>query len=147
MALDDPFVPETDTGTEIDLGVNLDEIPEQRAVPEGEYQLLLVDAEVKQQKPEKGTGRFIQATIEIVDAPDSKLVNHIMMLPQEGDNERKRNNRLRNIGDFFRTFGIPRQGSVNLSAYAGNTGWGILTVEDGKEYGEQNRIKRFITGR
>lgn len=146
MALEDAFTPETGA-TEIDLGVNLDDVPAQSAVPEGEYQLTLLSAEVKDQKPDKGRGRFIQATFEIVSEPDSKLITHVMMLPAPDDNDRKRNNRLRNIGDFFKAFSIPSQGSVNLAAYEGNTGWAILRVEDSGEFGEQNRVKRFIVGK
>lgn len=146
MALDDAFTNEVGN-TEIDLGVNLDDVPEQHAVPAGEYQLLLASCEVRDQKPEKGTGRFIMATFEVVDDPDAKLITHVMMLPAADDPDRKKNNRLRNIGDFFKTFGIPSRGAVNLAAYEGNTGWAILSIEDGGEYGEQNRVKRFITGK
>lgn len=146
MALDDAFVSETGA-TEIDLGVNLDEVPSQHAVPAGEYQLMLASAEVRDQKPDKGTGRFIMATFEILGDPDAKLITHVMMLPAADDNDRKKNNRLRNIGDFFKCFGIPSKGSVNLSAYEGNQGWAILNVEDGGEFGEQNRVKRFIVGK
>ena len=145
MSLDDAFT--TEQNTELNLGVNLDEVPAQHAVPEGEYQLTLVTCEIKEQKPEKGTGRFIMATLEIVSDPDTKLITHVMMLPAADDNERKRNNRLRNIGDFFKCFGIPSSGPVNLAAFEGNTGWAILGVEDGGQYGEQNRVKRYITGK
>lgn len=146
MSLDDAFTNEAGA-TEIDLGVNLDDIPSQHAVPEGEYQLILASCEIRDQKPEKGTGRFIMATFEVTEDPDAKLITHVMMLPAAADPDRKRNNRLRAIGDFFKCFNIPSQGPVNLAAYEGNTGWAILSVEDGGEYGEQNRVKRFITGK
>lgn len=142
MSLEDTFP--TESNTEIDLGINLDDVPAQHAVPGGEYQLCLTGAEIKQQKPEKGDGQFIQASMEIVGDPNSKLINHVMMLPAPSDDDRKKNARLRNIGDFFKTFGIPSTGKVNLAAYAGNFGFAILTVEDNGEYGEQNRVKRFI---
>lgn len=142
MALDDVFTNESNT--EIDLGVDLETIPEQHAVAAGEYQLILVSCEIKDQKPEKGTGKFIQASFEIADDPDAKIINHVMMLPASSDPERKKNNRLRAIGDFFKTFDIPSKGAVNLTAFEGNNGWAILSVEDGGEYGEQNRVKRFI---
>lgn len=146
MALDDTF-PTESNDTELDLGVNLDDVPAQHAVPGGEYQLCLVNAEVKNQKPEKGDGKFIQASLEVVGYPNSKLINHVMMLPSQNDEDRKKNARLRNIGDFYKAFGIPTVGKVNLASYFGNFGYGILTVEDGNEYGEQNRVKRFVTGK
>jgi len=145
MAIDDTFTPEMD-GVELDLGVDLDTIPPQTAVPGGEYQLALVGCEVKDQKPEKGNGKFIQATFEIVGAPDSKLINHVMMLPAADDQDRKRKNRLRNIGDFYKAFNIPASGKVNFANFMGAFGYALLVVEDGGEYGEQNKVKRFITG-
>lgn len=147
MALDDGFVTESNE-TELDLGVDLDTVPAQHAVPAGEYQLCLVSAEIKQQKPEKGDGRFIQVSMEVVGDPNSKLVRHVMMLPNTSDDDRKKNARLRNIGDFYKAFSIPSVGKVNLAMYMGNFGYAILNVEDdGGEFGEQNRVKKFIAGR
>lgn len=146
MALDDGFVTESNE-TELDLGVDLDTVPAQHAVPGGEYQLCLVSAEIKNQKPEKGDGKFIQASMEVVGDPNSKLINHVMMLPAASDDDRKKNSRLRNIGDFYKAFNIPVVGKVNLASYLGNFGYAILVVEDRDEYGEQNRVKRFVTGK
>lgn len=143
MSLDDAFVPES--GVEIDLGVNLDDIPPQHAAPEGEYRLILSDVEIGES--EKTGGRYIRATLEIADDPDAKLISHIMMLPASDDKERKRKNRLRAIGDFYKAFGIPSSGVVKLDQYLGNQGFAILRIDDDKEYGEQNRIRRFVTGK
>lgn len=148
MTLDDAFTPENG-GTELDLTQygNIDDIPAQHAVAEGEYHLLLVSAEIKDQKPEKGSGRFLQATMEVMDDPNAKLISHVMMLPSEDDNDRKKNNRLRAIGDFLKAFSIPSSGSVNFAQYEGNMGWAVLRVETSDDYGDQNKIRRFITGK
>jgi len=141
MALDD-FAPEVTD--ELDLGVDLDEVPPQHAVPTGEYLLTLVDCSVEQQKPEKGSGKFIKASFEISDDENSKLITHVMMLPSSDDKARTIKNRLRNIGDFYKTFKIPSSGTVRFSDYLGNQGWASLKVESTNDYGEQNRIVKFI---
>jgi hypothetical protein len=131
----------------VDLGVDLDTVPEQHAVKAGEHPLQLLKAEIKTQKPEKGTGKFIQATIEVTDDPNSKLITHVMMMPTADDNQRKINARLRAIGDFYKAFGIPSAGPVNLEEYVGNQAWGNLTEEEDPQYGMQNRIKNFVLGK
>lgn len=142
MAVDD-FVPESRI-EELDLGTDLDTIPPQHAVPAGEHLLTLVDCEVRQQKPEKGSGKFIIAQLEVSNDPDAKLITQVMMLPSTADKERKVKNRLRNIGDFYKTFSIPSSGPVRFSDYLGNQGWATLTIENSTEYGDQNKIGRFI---
>jgi hypothetical protein len=142
MAVDD-FVPETGV-EELDLGVDLETVPPQHAVPAGEHLLTLVDCEVRQQKADKGSGKFIIAQLEVSSDPDAKLISHVMMLPAASDKERKVKNRLRNIGDFYKTFSIPSSGPVKFSDYLGNQGWATLTIENSTEYGDQNRIGRFI---
>jgi hypothetical protein len=97
--------------------------------------------EIKQRSLSRAR-QLIQAQLEVVGDPNSKLIKQIMMLPNASDDDRKKNARLRNIGDFYKAFGIPSVGKVNLASYFGNFGWAILTVEDGNEYGEQNRVMR-----
>ena len=148
MSLDDQFKPEGSEGTdELDLGVNLDEVPSQHAVPEGEHKLTLIDCSIEQQKPEKGTGKYIKALFEVAGDPDSKLITHVMMLPGSGDKDRQVKNRLRSIGDFYKAFNIPSSGAVQFSSYFGNEGWALLKIEDSADFGDQNRIRRFITGK
>lgn len=146
MSLEDQFSPNAGD-EEVDLGVNLDEVPAQHAVPEGEYLLTLVDAKIMNQKPEKGTGKFIMASLEVANDPDSKLITHVMMLPSHEDKERTQKSRLRNIGDFYKTFKIPASGPVKLSSYLGNQGFGLLKLELDPTYGEQNRISKFVVGK
>lgn len=142
MSVDD-FVPEGGV-EEVDLGVDLDTIPAQHAVPSGEYLLTLADVSIDKQKPEKGEGKYIKATFEVANDSDAKLINEFMMLPKEGDPERRSKNRLRRIGDFYKTFKIPSTGPVRLTNYVGNQGYAALSVETDEKYGDQNRISRFI---
>jgi hypothetical protein len=67
-----------------------------------------------------------------------------MILPAANDKERKVKNRLRAIGDFYKTFQIPSSGPVRFSDYLGNQGYATLTLEHSQDYGDQNRVSRFI---
>jgi hypothetical protein len=144
MSVED-FVPEV--SDELDLGVDLSTVPQQHAVPSGEYLVVLADCSIESQKPEKGSGKFIKAVFEIEDDPDAKLITHVMMIPSSSDKKRTANGRLRAIGDFYKAFNIPSSGAVRLSEYIGNRGWVTLKVEVSEDYGEQNRVVKFIAGR
>jgi len=135
---------ETNESSFLDLG-NLDDVPDLGTVPDGtEAQLQISSLEVRSQKPEKGTGKFVMATFDIVGEPNTKRISHVMMLPAEGDDEKKRNSRLRAIRTFYEAFAIPTSGQVNMEDYVGNTGWAILAEEEDKDYGMQNRVRKFI---
>lgn len=142
----DDFTPEGQE--ELDLSVaygqEIGDIPDQHAVPEGEYELRLLSVSRETQKEEKGSGRYIKAVFEVTSDPDSKLITHVMMEPKPTDKERQIKNNLRKIADFYRTFEIPLSGPVRLQNYEGNVGWAVLTSETSNEYGDQNRVKRFV---
>lgn len=129
----------------IDLG-DLTGVPEQHALPAGEARLRGVSLEKRKQKPEKGNGEFLMAIFEPVDDPNGKLINHVMMLPKDDDDERTTNQKLRRIRDFRQAFGLGIIGPLNFVDFEGALGWAILTVEEDDQYGEQNRIKKFVAG-
>src|SRR5690606_2244884 len=70
-----------------------------------EHAIRIVDCEVRQQAPEKGSGRFLLVKWEPADDPYGKPFTHVMMLPKEDDDERTRNNRLFAIRSFLEAIG------------------------------------------
>ncbi len=131
----------------MEFGDDLTGVPDEKTVPAGEYELRLLKVELKQQKPEKGNGQFLRCLFDIPAEADAKLVNHTLMLPSASDDERTRNNRLRNIRDFHTAFDIPLSGRVNYEEVIGNTGWANIREEESEEYGMQNSIRRFMPRR
>lgn len=128
----------------LDLG-NLDDVPDLGTMPDGsECELILKSIEVRDSQ--KTGGKFIMAIFDIVGEPNTKSINHVMMLPTEKDDEKKRNTRLRAVRTFYEAFNIPTSGQINVSDYVGNTGWGILAEEEDSQYGMQNRVRKFISG-
>jgi len=126
----------------VDLG-DLSDVPEQHSVVAGEWRVRGISLEMRKQKPEKGTGSYLMALMEIADDPDSKLITHVMMLPAENDPERTKNQRLRAIRDFRVAFGLGTSGPLNFSDFEGAYGYAILVEEEDATYGSQNRVKKF----
>ncbi len=133
-----------ETISHLDLGEDLSDVPEMHSVPKGEYQLQLLEAGVQNQKPEKGTGRFIIARFDVATDPSAKTITHVMMLPDGNQKEKTNNLRKLGIKEFYETFNIPLTGEVDFEDYVGNVGWALLKEEETEEYGMQNRINRFI---
>lgn len=123
----------------LDLGVDLDEVPELKTVSAGEYELVLATFERRMK-----TGPFLYLQFEIAGEPAAKIVTHTIMLPTPKDEERQKDARLRAVKHFYKAFDIPTSGPVEFQNYIGNHGWGILSEEESEDYGIQNRVRRFI---
>lgn len=125
------------------LDLNVGDAVEYKPVPAGEYQLKVVKAELKEQKPEKGTGRYISVRLILVDDPYAKDVNYVMMLPSTDNDVKTVNNRKLNISRFIQAMGEDPSAQIDLDTWEGNTLWAILK-EVSDDYGDKNEIKSII---
>lgn len=141
--MEDAFAPEEELEESVDYGEDLDDIPPQHTVPNGEYNLQITGLKRGHSKNDPSWA-YTMAYFDILGDADAKTVIHVMMDPKDGDTEKQRKQRLREIGDFRRAFDIPRAGEVRLSEYIGQTGWAVLSEEEDKQYGLQNKVKSFI---
>jgi hypothetical protein len=126
------------------LGLDYDNTWEPKSLPEAEYQIRVIEAKIGQQKPEKGSGSFIQLRLEVLDEPEAKDFTHVMMLPGGQDDAKQRNARTRAIQNMLKTFGLDPAAVGNIEELQGRTGWAFLTEETSEEYGMQNRVRKFI---
>ncbi len=125
------------------LDLDTSDAKEYVTVKPGEYQLKIAGLELKDSK--NTGGKYLQATLAIIcDEPFVKDISHVMMLPTPQDDVKQANNRKLAIQRFKEAFGIDSSPRVDLDAVVGNTGWAILTEEDAKEFGLQNRVKKFV---
>lgn len=133
------------------LDFNVTDVPDQTVLPQGQHQLEVARAEVRQQKPEKGQSEFLMLTLVPTEDPNAKEITHVLMLPDETVNERDNNNRARRLKEFIKAFGISAYTVADIKAAAANdslvgaSGFGVLAIESSEEYGEQNRVQRFLS--
>lgn len=137
------------TGLDFDLD---NDVKEEIAAPEGEYELRIIRADIGQQDGTKGTSKFIKLNLEIVDNPDGEFgdVSHVLMIPDGDQTQKDNERRKRRIRDFCRAFNCqwPVETLDDLEAgWVQQTGWALLSTEESAEYGEQNRIRKPIAGR
>ena len=127
------------------LDFNLENVKELATVPEGEYQVRVVACEMKQSQ--KTGGNYLNVRLELADEPDSKNITHILMLPADGDDDKRRNSRLRAVKGFYEAFEVDYTKPVESDDLQGLTGWAIVVEENSDEYGTQNRVRRFVQGK
>jgi len=127
------------------LDVDTANVPEFKSLPEGsEVELRIVSAEMKNSK---AGDPMLALRLDIPQEPLSKDINHFIMLPTNGDDEKRSAQKLNRLKEFKACFGLPANGPVSKDDMEGAKGWAILGEEESQEYGKQNRVKRFIVGR
>jgi len=129
------------------LGQSFDDVFEPKSVPGGEYQLRILKAEVRKQKPEKGTAEFIQLRAEIVGEPKAKEITHVIMMPTAEDDIKAKNDKMSRQLVFLKACGLDPASVNNINEVEGCTFWAILDEKESEEYGTQNNIRKFVVGK
>uniref|UniRef100_A0A6M3JCG2 DUF669 domain-containing protein n=1 Tax=viral metagenome TaxID=1070528 RepID=A0A6M3JCG2_9ZZZZ len=120
-------------------------VPDLASLPEGEYEVRLLAAEVKNSK--KGDP-MIEAKLDVPSEALSDDIYHYIMLPTSNDDEKRKIRKLQNLRDFKVAFNMPPTGQVDLEQFVGEKSWALLTEETNDQTGKtNNRIKRFIVAR
>jgi hypothetical protein len=137
----------------LNLGKELEERHELHCVDAGEYELRIVSAAIYKDKTETSRDHYLGIRFEVTNDPFSKEISDIFTLPGWGASEKEENQNRNRIGYFFEAFGIDPSGDYNVNepypeGLVGSTGWAMVTEgkDDGKGYGEQNRIKAYVRG-
>lgn len=123
------------------------ELPEQAPASAGEHELRIIGMERKQGNSKKDGAPYdsINIALEVIDELDRKAIYHTIFLPKSDDAPDRRDQALRRIRYFQQAFKLPSQIDLdNLDMYAGYTGFGLLELEQNEEYGDRNRVKRFV---
>jgi hypothetical protein len=93
----------------INVGKSLDDVPEESAVPEGDYDLSIVSVGEPYTSEKGRTVIKVNLRVDDPDYPDAKLVLHAMAFPNENDwNNEPRTAKLmlRNVKRFLKVFGV-----------------------------------------
>lgn len=133
------------------LDLNLADVKELVALPEGEYELRLNKAEMRTVSNTNSSyygAQFLLLSFDVPGEADSKGISHTLFLPRDQDDDKQKNNRLRSIKNFCDAFGVDYSQGIDIEELntSAATGWAMLKVEEDEEYGEQNRIRRFVIG-
>lgn len=126
------------------LDVNLEDTPELEALEEGEYKVQINKAEVGESST--GSGKYLLLRLEVPTEPTSKGFTDVMMLDDPSQDEKTNIRRLNRLKRALKAYGYDFSSGIETEDLEGLEAWAYLKVEESPEYGEQNRVARYVEG-
>lgn len=124
-------------------GLDLEDVPEEHVLDEGEYELELTKVTFG---PSKKGKPMITAFLTHPDDPDARLISDYILYPTSDMDPRQYNQARRQLKSFLETFGIPSDISQDEFSQLGDqklTGLCYVT-KDEYQGREQNRVSRYM---
>lgn len=113
---------------------------------DSEVKLRIISAEYNQ-KAEKNNGNpYLMVRFEVCDQPLAKEISKFFALPCHELDAKKNEAAKRTLKYLGEAFGVDFNRPFEDEDLVGLEGWVILGVESTEQYGDQNFIKRFVTG-
>lgn len=131
---------------------NLENAKEPMAVEEGEYTLRLSDWKTGKDgnvvSLDKNDMPYMMPVLEIIECEDAefaKPLSHFLRVPNPELSAKENNSAKWGIRAFCECFGIDYTQRIDFEECIGLTGDALLFVAEDTGYGEQNRIRKFLT--
>lgn len=127
------------------LDFDVNDATEPTAVPaDQEYKLRIVDVD---RSTDKNGNPYLLPRFEVVGESTAKDFTKFLRLPHEGQTPKQLNQTKWALKTFFDTFGVDTKTLEDPTDMIGSEGWAILGAEETPEWGEQNYVKKFVTGK
>jgi hypothetical protein len=129
------------------LDIDTSDAIEPQAVEAGEYKVRITgfrkDNEGNIVRTSQNGNKYFITVFDIPDEPASKGLSHILSVPTEDMDPKRLNGVKWQLELLKRAFGLTE---INFDSMIGREGYAMLTLDNDPEYGEQNRIQKFIVG-
>jgi len=133
---------------------DLDGAVEPQAAEDGEYTLKLVDWQTDKKgsvlRKDKNDDPYVMPLFEIIECEEAefaKSFSQFLRIPHDGLNAKDKNAAKWDLKAFFTCFGIDYTQRVDYEECVGKTGDALLIVTPDEGYGEQNKVKKFLSPR
>ena len=104
---------------------------EDEAVPEGSYNLRIVDTREGRNKADTCDQLTVLISVDDDEFPNSKTIFHYLTFPGEADDDNVRRNKMRNVTRFLKLFDVPyEKNGINSEDMVGNTADCVLPHEE-----------------
>ena len=129
------------------LDIDTSDSQEPTTVEPGEYKVRITgfrkDNDGKIIRTSEAGNKYFIVTFDIPDEEFSKGLSKVFSVPTL-EMEAKRQNAVKwELECFKRAFGLAE---INFSNMVGKEGYAILGVSHSEQYGDQNEVKKFVTG-
>ena len=126
------------------IKIDVDDVVEPYAMDaDSEVELRIVDV---REGTNKNGGPYLMPRFEVVGEVAAKEFSYYIGLPTDDMTPKARNAAAYKYKAFCEAFGLDASEEQNPEDWIGLEGVAILGLEESAEYGEQNYIKRFVTG-
>lgn len=139
----------------MNFGKNVNGAVDLHAVPAGEYNVRITHiASWPAETPEDEMPKALILRMEIIDDPYAKELSCFLNLPGSAETEKQENQIANRLKAFYEAFDLDPESDYNPTerqedgGWVGCEGWVLVDdpVDDGKGYGEQNKVKKFVSG-
>lgn len=120
--------------------MNFDNLPEEQPLPDGEYEVMIVSAEEYIGKTSGKTS--IRVILTVPGEADSQDIFTYLSLPQDGDDAKTANRKLRRIRDFLNAFDLTQ--STPYDDWAGHKSWAVLKQTTDQNGEPRSDVVRFL---
>lgn len=121
-------------------GMDFDNLPEERALPDGEYEVQIMSAEEYVGKESGKTS--IRVILTVPGEADAQDIFQYLALPQEGDDPKTVNRKKRRIRDFLQAFDLTP--STPYEDWYGHKSWALVKQEEDNHGEMRNTVTRFL---
>ena len=125
------------------IDVNPGEAQELKAVAAGEHEVSIISAEVVPTKSDPSKMQ-IALSLRIEGEKFALPVRDWIGIPKSDDDEVSQNRKLLRLKAFCECFDYDFSGGIETEELPGRTGKVILRVEHDEDYGDQNRVSRYL---
>jgi hypothetical protein len=126
---------------------NIADTPEPVVLPaDSEVKLMIISCEYNCKEDKNNGNPYLMIRFEVCDEPLAKEIGKFIGLPSNNLDAKKNENNKRTLKYLGEAFGVDFTRPFDADELVGLTGWVILGVEHTEQYGDQNFIKRFVTG-
>lgn len=126
------------------IDVNPGEAKELVAVESGEYEVSVLGAELKESQNKPGN-MMIELSLRVEGEPLAKPVRDWLQLPNSNDDEGTKNRKLLKLSSFCKCMDYDYSSGIETDDLPGLSGRVILGLESSDEFGDQNRVRRYLS--
>lgn len=130
----------------------LEDAKEPQAVEEGEYTLRITDWKTGKDGNvvclDKNDQPYMMPVLEVIEceeAEHAKPISYFIRVPNPELSAKENNNAKWNLRAFCECFGVDFTQRIDFEECIGMTGDALLFVTEDTGYGEQNKVRKFMT--
>lgn len=130
------------------IDVDTSDALEMGPVDAGEFKLQILKAEYRSGTAASGNEwSGILLTLDIPDVMEANIFSHMQFIPNEETQDGKQFERAKaDFDKFKRALGFGPSDAFTIDQLQGREPWGYLTIQSDDEYGDRNKVSRWIAG-